>query len=77
MQTRLMEVADDAQTLAASLNHSAFNLANAIGAALGGLLIGGGYGYASVGWCGAALSIIGLAIYLATIRLAHNGQHHQ
>jgi MFS transporter, DHA1 family, inner membrane transport protein len=76
MQTRLMEVADDAQTLAASLNHSAFNLANAIGAALGGLLIGGGYGYASVGWCGAALSIIGLAIYLVTIRLARNGQHH-
>lgn len=32
LQTRLMDVAGDAQTLAASLNHSAFNLANALGA---------------------------------------------
>jgi DHA1 family inner membrane transport protein len=29
LQIRLMDVAEDAQTLAAALNHSAFNIANA------------------------------------------------
>uniref|UniRef100_A0A914YNQ4 Uncharacterized protein n=1 Tax=Panagrolaimus superbus TaxID=310955 RepID=A0A914YNQ4_9BILA len=32
LQIRLMDVAGDAQTLAAALNHSAFNMANALGA---------------------------------------------
>ena len=36
LQMRLMEVAGDAQTLGAALNHSAFNIANALGAWLGG-----------------------------------------
>ena len=31
LQTRLMDVAEDAQTLAASLNHAALNIANAFG----------------------------------------------
>jgi DHA1 family inner membrane transport protein len=31
LQTRLMDVAGDAQGLAAALNHSAFNTANALG----------------------------------------------
>nr|WP_294914712.1 MFS transporter [uncultured Neokomagataea sp.] len=70
LQTRLMEVAGDAQTLAASLNHSAFNIANAIGAWLGALLVGLGFGLGSVGWGGALLSAGGLVIYLITIRLA-------
>lgn len=72
LQTRLMEVAGDAQTLAASLNHSAFNIANAIGAWLGALLVGLGFGLGSVGWGGALLSAGGLVIYLITIRLARN-----
>src|SRR5258708_15443526 len=37
IQTRIMEKARDAPTLAAAANHSAFNLANAAGAFLGGL----------------------------------------
>ena len=37
LQLRLMDVAGDAQTLAAALNHSAFNMANALGAWLGGV----------------------------------------
>jgi DHA1 family inner membrane transport protein len=36
LQIRLMDVAGDAQTLAAALNHSRFNVANALGAWLGG-----------------------------------------
>jgi DHA1 family inner membrane transport protein len=62
LQTRLMDVAADAQTLAAALNHSAFNVANALGAWLGGLAIAAGYGYASTGWVGAALAVAGLGV---------------
>ncbi len=47
LQTRLMDVAGNAQGLAASLNHSAFNIANAFGAFLGGWLISQGLGCAS------------------------------
>ena len=39
LQIRLMDTAGDAQTLAAALNHSAFNTANALGAWLGGVAI--------------------------------------
>jgi DHA1 family inner membrane transport protein len=49
LQIRLMDVAQDAQTLAAALNHSAFNIANAMGAWLGGIAIAGGLGWASTG----------------------------
>ena len=63
LQVRLMDVADDAQTLAASLNHSAFNVANALGAALGGMAIDAGFGWTSTGWVGAGLAVVGLAIF--------------
>ncbi|WP_404809899.1 MFS transporter [Microvirga lenta] len=62
LQTRLMDVAADAQTLAAALNHSAFNIANALGAWLGGLAIASGYGFASTGWVGAILAVGGLVV---------------
>ena len=63
LQTRLMDVAQDAQSLAAALNHSAFNFANALGPWLGGLAIAGGYGWTSTGWVGCALALGGLAIW--------------
>jgi MFS transporter, DHA1 family, inner membrane transport protein len=63
LQTRLMDVAADAQTLAAALNHSAFNIANALGAWLGGLAIAAGYGFASTGWVGAVLAVAGLMVF--------------
>jgi DHA1 family inner membrane transport protein len=62
LQTRLMDVAGDAQTLAAALNHSAFNLANAIGPFVGGMAIAAGYGWSSTGFVGAALALGGLVI---------------
>jgi DHA1 family inner membrane transport protein len=64
LQTRLMDVAGDAQTLAAALNHSAFNFANALGPWLGGLAIAAGYGWASTGYVGAALALGGFAIWI-------------
>ncbi|MBB3963770.1 MFS transporter [Rhizobium metallidurans] len=69
LQTRLMDVAADAQTLAAASNHSAFNIANALGAWLGGLVIAWGYGSASTGYVGAFLSVLGLIVFAASLRL--------
>jgi len=69
IQTRLMDVASDGQTLAAASMHSAFNIANAIGAWLGGLVIAFGYGYAATGFVGAALSFLGLFIFAASVVL--------
>lgn len=66
VQTRLMDVAGEAQTLAAALNHSAFNIANALGAWLGGVAITAGFGWASTGWVGALLAIGGLAIFVVS-----------
>lgn len=64
LQTRLMDVAGEAQTLAASLNHSAFNIANAQGAWLGGLVISAGLGWTAPIWAGVALGFSGLLILM-------------
>jgi len=64
LQARLMDVAEDAQTLAAALNHSAFNIANALGPYLAGLAIGAGLGWQSAGWVGCALALGGFALWL-------------
>jgi DHA1 family inner membrane transport protein len=61
LQLRLMEVAGDAQMLGAALNHSALNVANALGAWLGGLVIAAGEGYTAPSLVGAGLSVLGLA----------------
>jgi MFS transporter, DHA1 family, inner membrane transport protein len=67
LQIRLMDVAEDAQTLAAALNHSAFNIANAMGAWLGGIAVASGLGWASTGWVGALLALGGLLIFAVSL----------
>jgi len=67
LQIRLMDVAGDAQTLAAALNHSAFNMANALGAWLGGLAIAKGLGWASTGWVGLLLALGGLMVFAVSL----------
>jgi DHA1 family inner membrane transport protein len=74
MQTRLMDVAGDAQALAAALNHSAFNVANALGPWLGGMAIAAGYGWTSTGWVGCGLALAGLAIWGVSARLDDSAQ---
>ena len=69
LQTRLMDVAGEAQTLAASLNHSAFNIANAQGAWLGGLVISAGLGWTAPIWTGVALGFGGLIILMWSVWL--------
>lgn len=71
LQVRLMDIAGDAQTAAATLNHSAFNLANALGAAAGGLAIAQHWGWHSLGWIGAVMALGGLCIFMLTIRIAN------
>ncbi|MGS2742244.1 MFS transporter [Halomonas sp. LS-001] len=63
LQTRFMDVAEDAQTMAASLNHAAFNGANALGAWLAGLVISAGFSWSSTGLVGTGLALCGLVIF--------------
>lgn len=69
LQVRLMDVADDAQTLAASLHHAAFNLANAIGAAIGGAVIAAGFGYTAPAAAGVILAAAGVLIFAIAVRM--------
>lgn len=62
LQTLLMDSAPHAQSLAASLNHSALNVANAVGAALGAAVISAGFGYRAPSVVGAALAALGLLL---------------
>jgi DHA1 family inner membrane transport protein len=66
LQLRLMEVAGEAQMLGAALNHSALNLANALGAWAGGLVIAAGLGFRAPGVVGVALAAAGLVPLLAS-----------
>lgn len=69
LQIRLMDVAGEAQMLAAALHHSAFNVANALGPLLGGAAISAGLGWTSTGWVGMALALGGLAIWAVSLLL--------
>ena len=62
VQMRVMQAAAQAPGLASSVNVGAFNLGNALGAALGGVVIGQGLGYALVPLVGAALAAGGLVL---------------
>jgi DHA1 family inner membrane transport protein len=73
LQLRLMHVAGDAQTLGAALNHSSLNVANALGAWLGGLVVAAGAGstasFRATALVGVALSIGGFALVLVSALL--------
>ena len=62
LQLRLMSVAGSARTLGAAMNHSSLNLANALGAWLGGVVITAGHGYRAPALVGAGLSLGGLVV---------------
>lgn len=65
VNSRVFTVAGSAPTLAAAFNISAFNVGITAGPWLGGLAIGAGAGYASVGWIGAGLGVLALGTVLA------------
>ena len=65
LQMRVMEAAKEAPNLASAVNIGAFNLGNAIGAALGGAVINAGLGYPAISLAGAAMAGLGLLMVLA------------
>lgn len=71
VQIRVMQAAADAPGLASSVNVGAFNLGNAVGAAVGGGVLAAGWGYAVVPVAGGLLALAGLLLVMA------NGQRQQ
>ncbi|MCC8913391.1 MFS transporter [Xanthomonas perforans] len=70
LQLRVLEHARGAgQNLASSLNIAAFNLGNALGAWLGGVVIATQAGLAATPWVAALLSAIGLGMALWSVQL--------
>jgi len=74
-QTRVMDAAKEAPSLASSVNAAAFNVGIALSAWLGGLAIDGGYGLLAPVWIGVALGVaalaaaaVSLAVERATVR---------
>jgi DHA1 family inner membrane transport protein len=62
LQTRVLDAAAGAPTLASAANIGAFNLGNAIGSFAAGLTIDAGLGYTAPAWTAALLGLVGLAV---------------
>ncbi|MGP9538699.1 MFS transporter [Brachybacterium sp. AOP43-C2-M15] len=67
LQTWLISVAHRSEVLGASLNQAAFNVANALGAALGGAVIAGGLGYRAPMLVAIALASTGFLLVIGTL----------
>lgn len=74
IQTRLMDVAGESQTLAAAANHAALNVGNSLGAFLGGITIAAGFGYVSPTWVGLALCVPAVLIAVASFSLERRSE---
>ncbi|REJ07357.1 MFS transporter [Microbacterium bovistercoris] len=70
LQSRIMNYAGGAPTLASGANIGAFNVGNALGAWAGGLGIAAGLGYTSPIWIGAAFTAVALAVMIVAAALA-------
>lgn len=57
-----------AQALASSVNIGAFNLGNAIGAAIGGVILSHGYSYSMISFIGALIAVLGISVILVISR---------
>ena len=64
LQTKMITGAKEAPTLAATSAASAFNVANAVGAWLGGVLLSNGFSFLVISLAGALITVIGLIITL-------------
>ncbi|WP_221794894.1 MFS transporter [Oceanobacter mangrovi] len=70
LQTHLIDIAADAQTLAAASSASVFNIANAMGPWLSGMAVAAGFGWSSTGFVGAAMTGLALLLYLTVGSIA-------
>lgn len=66
LQTRVMDVAEGAPSLASSVNAAAFNVGIALAAWFGGLAIDGGHGLIAPVWIGVAMGVAALAVAVAS-----------
>lgn len=64
LQSRVMQYAGGAPTLASGANIGAFNVGNALGAWAGGVGISAGLGYTSPIWLGAIITAVALVVML-------------
>jgi DHA1 family inner membrane transport protein len=69
LQGRIIALAGGAPNLAAASIQAAFNIANSIGAYLGGVVIAAGFGYGSPNAVAALLTTVGLALATAVVRV--------
>lgn len=69
VQNRIIVAAGSGGSLVSAANQGAFNLANALGAALGAMVLDLGFGYRAPMWVAAALALAGFAMVLASLRL--------
>jgi DHA1 family inner membrane transport protein len=75
IQVRIVAIAGGAPNLAAASIHAAFNIANSIGASLGGLAIGFGWGYSSPNAVAAGLALLGMGVAYAALRYDRRAAH--
>ncbi|WP_426766184.1 MFS transporter [Erwinia aphidicola] len=68
LQINVVRHGKDAPNLVSTLNISAFNVGNALGAWVGGAVIGSGYGLTAVPVSAAVLALVGLLVCLYTFR---------
>ncbi len=69
LQMRVVDQGRAAPSLASTLNQSAFNLGNALGASFGGLMVSAGISYARLPWLGSGLSALALAVIIYALWL--------
>ena len=74
LQPRIVEKADGAN-LASTLNQSAFNLGNALGASLGGLLLSRGLGYRILPPVASLVALLALALGVAAVVVDRRNPH--
>ena len=68
LQSLVVQEASEAPNLASAMNIGAFNLGNAVGAALGGGVISAGLGLPAVALTGAGTALLGLLMVLVASR---------
>jgi DHA1 family inner membrane transport protein len=71
LQSRIVSLAGGAPNLAAASIHAAFNIANSLGAWLGGIAIAAGWGYGSPNLVAAGLAAVGLVVAVCSGRLEY------
>ncbi|QUH05356.1 MFS transporter [Saccharopolyspora erythraea] len=69
IQARILDQAKEAPALGSASIQSTFNIANSLGAYLGGLVLAGGFGLTSPSWVGALLALVGLGFAVVSGQL--------